>query len=200
MSVVELIASPVRLRLLRAVADSGPARLPELARAAGVHRNTARPHLVELERAGAVVRSISRAGGRGRPAVLYRLAEGWVVADDVATPLAGLLSGLVSRLAPRPSEVQQFGREWGRSVAGGRRDPATVSRSLERLGFEVEVRRGEVRLRGCPCPLVNPGDPEQVCRLVGAVADGVLSGSDEQRVVGTRHDPRRRSCSLLVSD
>src|SRR6266576_99741 len=56
----------VRPRLLRHLAERGPAGLEELADAADVHPNTARAHVHELEREGLVVREETPSGGRGR--------------------------------------------------------------------------------------------------------------------------------------
>ena len=43
---VDAVADPVRARLVRRLASSGPASLEDLAKAAGVHPNTARAQLV----------------------------------------------------------------------------------------------------------------------------------------------------------
>ena len=72
-----LVADPVRLRLLEHLDRTGPALLAELARAAGVHANTLRGHVAELEGAGVLSRDHVVTGARGRPAVRYRLADGW---------------------------------------------------------------------------------------------------------------------------
>src|SRR2546421_79330 len=70
-------ADPIRLRIVRHLAENRAATLPELAEAAGVHLNTARPHVQALEAAGVLTRESQAPHGRGRPAVDYRLMEGW---------------------------------------------------------------------------------------------------------------------------
>src|SRR5919201_360126 len=56
-TLLELVADPIRLSVLRTLADRESAGLDEIAERAGVHPNTARPRLIELERAGAVERT-----------------------------------------------------------------------------------------------------------------------------------------------
>jgi predicted ArsR family transcriptional regulator len=201
-SLLELISDPIRLSVLRTLADRGSASLAEIAELAGVHPNTARPHLADLERAGAVERVEARRPGRGRPRVAYRLAEGWTLPAAESGALAELLAALVRRLDPSPAQVDDLGRQWGRFLTGrpgARRDPGSVVGIFERLGFDVELRGGDLRLRGCPCPLVSPEAPELVCRLTQAVADGAVRSLDARRaIVSARHDPERRSCALEV--
>jgi predicted ArsR family transcriptional regulator len=202
-SLVESIADPIRLGAVRTLADAGSASLAEIAARAGVHPNTARPHLVELERDGVVVRTHLRRAGRGRPTVIYRLADGLPPPPGGTVALAELLAALVHRLDPDPEVVAELGGHWGRYLAGrpgGRRDLRGVVRILEHLGFDVELHGEDLRLRGCPCPLVSPERPELVCTLARAVADGALRSSDERRrVVSATHDPRRRSCRLELA-
>jgi len=54
-SMVDAVADPVRARLVRRLASSGPASLEDLAKAAGVHPNTARAHVSALEADGFIV-------------------------------------------------------------------------------------------------------------------------------------------------
>jgi DNA-binding transcriptional ArsR family regulator len=52
MRVLEAVADPVRLTIVRHLARHDSATLSELADAAGVHLNTVRAHVAALERAG----------------------------------------------------------------------------------------------------------------------------------------------------
>jgi predicted ArsR family transcriptional regulator len=201
-SLFELVADPVRLSILRTLADRGGRTLEELAAAAGVHSNTLRRHVDELEREGALVRSQQSRTGRGRPRVLYALAQGWSP-DGESTGLAELLAGLIQRLEPSRSRVTSFGHTWGAYLAerpGKERPEQAAVGALESLGFDVEAEAGaEIRLRGCPCPLVSPGDPGLVCALACAVADGAYRAAGENgRVRALAHDPKRRSCALAI--
>ena len=51
MGVLDAVADPVRLRIVRHLADGGSATLAELADVAGVHPNTIRSHVAALEAA-----------------------------------------------------------------------------------------------------------------------------------------------------
>jgi predicted ArsR family transcriptional regulator len=198
-TLLELVADPIRLSVLRTLADRESAGLDEIAERAGVHPNTARPRLIELERAGAVERTSAPGPGRGRPRAVYRLSPGWQVPAGAPDGLAELLAGLVRRLDPSDREIDELGRQWGAYLSGrpgARRGLGGVVAIVERLGFDVELRGAGLRLRGCPCPLVSPEAPELVCRLVQAVADGAAQSFAGRSVVAARHDPRRRSCLL----
>jgi len=47
--------------------------------------------------------------------------------------------------------------------------------------------------------MVSPDQPELICGLAHAVADGALEAAGESaRVTRTRHDPERRTCVLEI--
>src|SRR5919202_2239201 len=89
MGVLDAVADPVRLRLVRHLAEHGSATLNELADAAGVHLNTVRAHVAALEEAGVLVSEQKAASGPGRPASEYRLVEGWGLSTTDFLELAG---------------------------------------------------------------------------------------------------------------
>lgn len=196
---LEVLADPVRLRIVRRLEGNGTASLPQLAQAAGVHRNTLRPHVEQLEEAGLLVRVETQPAGRGRPPVRYQLDDGWTPPTSSLQGLAELLAAAVVRMQPEPSELRRLGEDWGRFVAGPRPEVGELARALERLGFHARVEGDEVELSACPCPLVSPGRPELVCGLTAAVADGVLAGTSAGvRVTVREHDPARRCCHLRL--
>jgi predicted ArsR family transcriptional regulator len=196
---LDLIADPVRLAIARHLATHGAASLPELADAAGVHVNTARPHVAAMEAARLLVSQRRRAEGPGRPAVDYRLAEGWTLSATDFLGLAELLATALVRTAPEPADLRALGREWGAYLVGrpGAKDVSDeLPRALERLGFQVEVD-DEVLLFACPCPLVTPDRPEMVCQLAAGVVEGALAAVGSNLRVGTRdHHPELRRCTL----
>jgi predicted ArsR family transcriptional regulator len=202
MSALDLVAHPIRLRIVRHLADRGPASLHELARAARVHRNTARPHVAALEDAGVVLGDTERRSGRGRPHLRYRLMGDWSPPTVDYRGLAELLAAAVAMAAIDPAQLDHLGREWGRYLAGrpGARPAAPViPPALERLGFIADVRADAVELSACPFPLVSPRRPEIVCRLAAAAVDGVLAGTADGRCVAARsHDTGRRRCTLTL--
>ena len=203
MNLFELIADPVRLAIVRKLADRGSAPLGEIAELAGVHVNTVRNHLAELEANGVVEREPAAPDGPGRPQLRYRLGAGWHLPSSDLHGLSELLAAFVLRLDPTVDAVRDFARHWGRAQSGrlGGDPVGALPRLLERLGFDAEVGEHEVRLRSCPCPLVSPDHPELICRLVGAAIDGVADDSPRrQRVGAAEHDPARRTCTIHLTD
>ncbi len=77
MSLIDAVADPLRLRVIRRLSDGEAASMAELAEAAGVHVNTVRPHVAALEQAAVVERLRAAPSGRGRPTICYRLASDW---------------------------------------------------------------------------------------------------------------------------
>src|SRR2546423_10136725 len=114
MTTLEVLADPVRLRIVRRLAQNAPASLPQLAEAAGVHRNTLRPHIEELEDAGLIVRAETEPAGRGRPPIRYRLDDGWTPPTSSLQGLAELLAAAGMRPQPPPAELRPARVERGR--------------------------------------------------------------------------------------
>src|SRR5919107_4192234 len=126
MGVLDAVAYPVRLRVVRHLADGGSATLAELADAAGVHLNTIRAHVAALEDAEVLQSTQKAASGPGRPAAQYRLVDGWGLSSTDFLELAGLLAAALVRTAPDPEALRATGADWGRYLVGrpGRRDVA----------------------------------------------------------------------------
>src|SRR4051812_40458877 len=142
MGVLDAVADPVRLGIVRHLAGHGSGTLTELAEAAGVHVNTIRAHVAALEEAAVLESEQQAASGPGRPATEYRLVDGWGLSSTDFLELAGLLAAALVRNAPDPEALRATGADWGRYLVGrpGRRDadPA-LTRALERLGFHAVV-------------------------------------------------------------
>jgi predicted ArsR family transcriptional regulator len=202
MTRLEAIADPVRLKVVRHLARAPGASLPELAESAGVHLNTARPHVAALEAAGVLVREHATPAGRGRPRVGYRLAADWSPPTADFLGLAELLGAAVLRSGHGQDELRALGLEWGRYLRGrpGTHDlEVDLPRALERLGFDAQVEGTSLQLSACPCRRVVPDHPELVCELAAAVVEGVLAGSGSDRRVGARrHDTEARRCSIKL--
>ena len=77
MGLIEAIADPIRLAIVRHLAQHDSASLNELGRAAAAHPETARRHVAHLCHAGVLEALPREPDGetRGRPPVRYRLAE-----------------------------------------------------------------------------------------------------------------------------
>jgi DNA-binding transcriptional ArsR family regulator len=199
---LDTISEPVRLRIVRQLGEHGSATLAALAEGAGVHLNTVRAHAAALEEAGLIVRERATPSGRGRPAVRFRLSEGWTPPTTDFRGLAELLSAALLRSGPSPAHLRAVGFDWGCILARGPGDRdlrRELPLALARLGFDAELEGDVLRLTSCPCALVAPDRPEVVCRLAAAVADGVLAGARTGLHVAIRsHDPERRACSLAL--
>jgi predicted ArsR family transcriptional regulator len=194
---------PLRRHIVERAAQ-GPATLPELAEAAGVHLNTARTHVAALEEAGALrVAEPSPPFGRGRPPLRYRLADDFILPSADFRGLAELLAAAVMRSDQTPEELRRVGEDWGRFLAGrpGAQElERALPAALERLGFDARLDGHELLLTACPCRLVSPDQPQLVCDLAIAVTEGVLAGcGSELRVSSRSHDPERRSCAAVLA-
>jgi predicted ArsR family transcriptional regulator len=202
MGVLDAVADPVRLRIVRHLAEGGSATLAELAEVVGVHLNTIRAHVAALEAADVLRSAQKTASGPGRPAVEYRLVDGWGLSSTDFLELAGLFAAALVRNAPDPRMLRETGADWGRWLVGrpGRRDVGSaLRRAMERLGFHADLDGELVRISGCPCAVVSPDHPEVVCALATGLVDGVLAASGSGLRVGD-HDshPERRRCTLRL--
>lgn len=199
---LEPLADPTRLRIVRYLSEHGTASLRELAAGAKVHPNTARPNVVELERARVLERESAAPSGPGRPEVRYRLVKGWVLPSVDFRGLAEVLGAALLRAGQGAAEIRAVGLEWGRYLLGrpGAHDlDRELPRALERLGFQVSLHGSAFRLSACPCPMVLPQRPQLLCELAVAIADGVLAGAGSGlRVGGRNHDPAARSCAARL--
>src|SRR5689334_4831777 len=115
---LDAIADPIRLRVVRHLSEAPAATLPELAAVAGVHLNTVRPHVLELEHAGVLTRERQAPDGRGRPPVQYRLAGDWRPPTSDYLGLAELLAATLLRSEPSALDLRAVGVEWGRWLLG----------------------------------------------------------------------------------
>ncbi|UOY03053.1 helix-turn-helix transcriptional regulator [Blastococcus sp. PRF04-17] len=191
---VAALAEPTRRRLYQHVARSpNPLSRDDVAGATGVPRPTAAFHLDRLVAEGLLDVHYERRSGRtgpgaGRPAKLYRRAEGTV---DVSLPerhydLAGdLLAGALSESSEAggsPREVlDRRAYERGRELASGAaRGRAAVLGVLETHGFEPREEGAVISLVNCPFHALAQAHTELVCgmnlRLLAGMLDAVEAG------------------------
>lgn len=202
MTVIEAIADPARLAIVRHLGEHDGASLSDLASAAGLHPNTVRPHLAALQDADVLTSEPGEPDGPGRPALVYRLRPDVTLAATDFRMLAELLAAAVAHGDLQPEQLHSIGAEWGRFMLGrpGPRDARReVPAALERLGFDARVKGDVVELRSCPCPVVSPQRPGLMCALSTGVIDGVLAASGGGlKVVSDRHDPAARRCQATM--
>ncbi len=200
---LEAIADPIRLSIVRHLGEAGPSTLEQIVADVGAHRNTVRHHLAALEKSGVVEPAEADRPERGRPRHRYRLKGSWTLPSTDFRGLAEVLAQLVRVLHPSPAVIRKIGHAWGRYFRGrpGERSLAKdLPPVLERLGFLAQVDGQEIRVSGCPCPLVVPEDPAIVCKLMTAVIEGYLDAGvgKAPAIAGSHHDPKRRACTLRL--
>ena len=194
---IAALAEPTRRRLYEHVVRSEePVGRDEAAAAVGVPRATAAFHLDRLAAEGLLdvvhQRRTGRSGpGAGRPAKLYRRAEGTVSVSlpDRRYDLAGeLLAGAVedaddTGIAPREAlgrRARVVGEELGRAARARAEDAEGAVRAvLEDAGYEPRDQGDEVVLVNCPFHALARAHPELVCGMNVQLLDGVLAGVGE---------------------
>jgi predicted ArsR family transcriptional regulator len=157
-----IIGSRARARVVAALEQAaGPSAVAEIAALAGLQVNATRHHLAALEAEGRAVAEVDRAGGRGRPRML------WHVRPGPAGPYEHLALALLrARRTGEPLE------QAGRAVAPAGGD---VVAYLTAEGFNPRPAGDAIRLASCPLDTAVAADAEAVCSvhrgLVAAVAE-----------------------------
>ncbi|TAM69538.1 MAG: ArsR family transcriptional regulator [Microbacteriaceae bacterium] len=191
------LASRIRREVLSAlIAAQKPLDAAAIAARFDIHVTTARFHLEHLERAGLVTRSAQRAGGRGRPRILFEAVR--MQRDDEA--LRQLSEVLVDALAHDSDggrrRARDAGERWAASYADETADQGVdaakpIVRIFEQLGFEPElgfeselgleptpVDAGAARvinLHGCPFRDLAAEYPDVVCSAHRGLLEGALN-------------------------
>lgn len=173
------------LALLQASEDA--LTVDEIARATGLHVNTARFHLDALVEQGRAERSSEPRETPGRPRILYH-ARGELAGPRSFGLLAEMLTGLVASLKDARPTAVEAGRAWGRHLVeraapSQRVDAAEavnrLNSVLDAVGFQPEVRNAkngtEVRLHHCPFREVAEKHTDVVCALHLGLMQGALS-------------------------
>jgi predicted ArsR family transcriptional regulator len=201
---LDLIADPLRLSVVRCLEERGRASLTQLAEAAEVHPNTLRPHVLELEAAGLLV-SERRVlpSNRGRPGLDYQLAPVWDRTSADYLGVAELLAAALMRAGLNSDQLRAVGNEWGRYLLGrpGSYDiDSALPRVLGELGYEASVGNNRLQLAKCPCPVVAPNKPELMCLLAEGVVEGTLAAAGaDHTATAFQHDPERRCCGAKLA-
>lgn len=196
-----LLADPTRLTIVEALAER-PREIDELARIAGVHRNTARAHLRKLEAAGLVSAQAGAPAGRGRPALRFRLRA---AVGNLNPELRFLIDGLIQALrrvagSTAPEVAEEEGRAVGMRLADRLRHPSIeqavdqVVRALQLLAFRPELeRRGRdfvVRLASCPFAVRRDDERgEVVCPFHLGLMRGIVAGAAPTEVEAVELTP-----------
>jgi predicted ArsR family transcriptional regulator len=184
-----LLAEPSRLMILDALGGR-PRLISELAEITGLHRNTLRAHLAQLQDAGLVRSERRQPVGPGRPAIRYRLHQELAESGAEQRLLVRALVAMVARAydqgadAMAAEEGERIGRELATRISAPDVHAAVrqVSSVLRRLAFSPRVMRegpeSEIALRSCPFE-VRAGDPRGaiICAFHLGLIRGVVAGA-----------------------
>jgi predicted ArsR family transcriptional regulator len=216
---VASLAEPQRRALYRFVVDRGDAvSKDEAAAALGVARTVAGFHLDRLVADGLLTTEFRRLTGRqgpgaGRPAKLYRRAEGELSVSLPARQYdlaARLLATAVDRATSTGTPVAvalaavatERGRQLGeraREVAGkrpsrrGLLDAALAV--LAEQGYEPRAHAGEVLLANCPFHALVDEQRDLVCGMNHDLLCGMAAAVDDD-VLAARLEPTEGTCCV----
>ncbi|MEV5548607.1 helix-turn-helix domain-containing protein [Streptomyces sp. NPDC052309] len=177
--VLGVLSDPVRRRLYRHVA-AAPEEVGReaAAEAVGVSRSLAAFHLDKLVEAGLLAVSFRRLSGRagpgaGRPAKLYRRAEGEhaVSVPPRSYDAAGRLLAEVLENAGLDRELQVAARTAGAAQPDARADD--VEAVLRARGYEPFWDGETLRLRNCPFHTLATEFPALICGMNLALIEGL---------------------------
>lgn len=194
--------------LYRFYSEPAPKTVVEVARAANIHRSVAFDHLERLVSLGYLVAE-RRRGFPGKPAKLYRLAQGPITVSHPPRQFGLLARELAVAL-------QQFGpagigaaRSAGLRVGAGLRLPvgsappissglAAAIRPLEVLGGRYEIsEEGVVTATDCLFREACVGG-EIVCHFHAGVLEGVLGAATGDRRVEPSGGQGRTGCRFRI--
>lgn len=168
------------------------ARAQEVAKRLDMHVNTARGHLDELVKTGAVRVTRAPAKGRGRPSLIFqvRVPDNRVVAEEYIALIA-VMSELFADNAElndfHSAKARDIGKQWANQVHQPTYIPGTdafrtVFHALRELGFDptadnseedeksIEAKKQCIELNACPFVAAGVKPSPFVC----AIHDGYL--------------------------
>ena len=207
------LADPSRVKILDALEQAGEGRdASELALAVGLHVNTVRSHLRQLESAGLVRPRRDAQGKPGRPHIVFDATSrsgGGPSELDPYRLLANVLAESVASEGKGPDDLTESaayaaGRELavdGEAEAGSL---GYVTRFLARLGFEPLLRtpRGapaEIVMRACPFEDMDPHALDIACSVHRGLIRGALGRADGDASTAVELQPEPGSCVARLS-
>jgi predicted ArsR family transcriptional regulator len=218
---IAALAEPQRRALYQFLSARGDAvSKDEAAAALGVARSVAAFHLDRLVADGLLTTEFRRLTGRqgpgaGRPAKLYRRAEGEL---SVSLPArhydlaAGLLADAVAQSirtgTPAVVELTRVANEHGhqlgrraRANAGSRPGPRALVDAalavLERTGYEPRSDGDEIVLANCPFHALADQQRDLVCGMNHDLLSGLADGLGDD-VLDARLEPTDGTCCVRL--
>ncbi|MFJ8449877.1 helix-turn-helix transcriptional regulator [[Kitasatospora] papulosa] len=201
-----VLGDPVRRGLYRHVSGApGEVGRDAAAEAAGISRSLAAFHLDKLVEAGLLEVSFRRLSGRsgpgaGRPAKLYRRAEGerTVSVPPRSYDAAGRLLAEVVEQAGLDGELQAAARAAGEAGGAASDEGADPVEILRARGFEPFWDGGTLRLNNCPFHTLADQFPALVCGMNLAGIEGLLAGLTAGQDWTAEMDPLPRGCCVAL--
>ena len=221
LAAVAALGDPLRRRLYRFVgAQEHAVSRDQVAEGAGVSRSAAAFHLDRLVDEGLLETEFRRLTGRqgpgaGRPAKLYRRAEGEIAVSLPARRYelaAGLLAAAVSEAAGSGEAVEatldrlarEEGARIGKAVAPllGRRASRAVrarhvAEALAAEGYEPRAGAAEVTLSNCPFSALVSEHRDLTCHMNLALMEGFSQALPGAGVTAHLRPAEGRCCVLL---
>lgn len=201
-----MLGDPVRRRLYRHVA-AGPDWVGRdaAAQAVGISRSLAAFHLDKLVDAGLLTASFRRLSertgpGAGRPAKVYRRAEG-EYAVSVPSRSYGAVSRLLAEVVDRAGldrELQAAAREAGVSDGAAVGSEGDLVGVLRTRGYQPFWEGATLRLNNCPFRAVAEEFPALVCGMNLALVEGLLAGHVESEGWSVAMDPHPGGCCVAL--
>jgi predicted ArsR family transcriptional regulator len=221
---VASLVEPQRRALYRFVVERGDAvSKDEAAAAMGVARTVAGFHLDRLVADGLLTTEFRRLTGRqgpgaGRPAKLYRRAEGELSVSlparqyDLAARLLAAAVDEATRTGTPVAEAltgvaTERGRQLGeraREVAGRRPSRRALLDAtlvvLDEQGYEPRVRGGEVVLANCPFHALVDEQRDLVCGMNHDLLCGMAAAVDDDGLAARLEPTEGTCCVRLAAD
>ncbi|WP_327710484.1 helix-turn-helix domain-containing protein [Streptomyces sp. NBC_00464] len=200
-----VLGDPVRRGLYRHVTGApGEVGRDAAAEAVGISRSLAAFHLDKLVEAGLLEVCFRRLSGRsgpgaGRPAKLYRRAEGerTVSVPPRSYDTASRLLAEVVEQAGLDGELQAAARTAG-EAEGASDSEADPVEALRSRGYEPFWDGGTLRLNNCPFHALADRFPALVCGMNLAKIEGLLAGLPGGRGWTAAMDPLPRGCCVAL--
>lgn len=202
------LADPSRVKILETIRrDASPRDATELADIVGLHPNTVRSHLRQLEAAGLVRARRDAQGKPGRPHIVF---EGTHAADQDSSTLeayrllANVLAQSVAADGPDPAmRAEAAAQAVARDHTAGGGSVGQAVRFLTRLGFDPLVRERapatEIVMRACPFEDLGPDQLELACSVHRGLIRGVLRREAEAERAGVELHAQPGNCVARVA-
>lgn len=184
------LASPLRAAIYRQIAESTSDGLTvaQLSAALELHPNTLRFHLRVLADADLIQGTAQLRQSPGRPLLRYQAVASSNAEPDTDSAMIEALAEVVGRVCAATPEQKQLstdesfkvGNEWAERRWREASTPASLTATLDEMGFSPTRSGQAIKLRSCPFRAAGKRHPDVVCAIhagfIGRFAQ--LAGED----------------------